>query len=339
MTEFLARVSARRPWVTIGVWLVVLVVALALIRSLLPSATTTEFRLGSSYESQRASALLEDRLRGPKPLAELVIVQSPTLTVDDPEFRAKVESIHAQITALGPDKVQLGLHYYLTNDPLLVSADRRTTIMSFILAGDVKEATENVEDVIHVVREEDGADAFRVLIGGDASVAFENNELSAEDLEKGERVGIPVALIILLALFGAVVATLLPLGLAIVAIVLALAAVSVIGQAFELIFFVTMMITMIGLAVGIDYSLLIVSRFKEEMGRGLQPRDAVANTGNTAGRTVFFSGATVVLALLGLLIVPVSFYQSLALGAILVVIAALAATLTLLPAVLALLGP
>ena len=339
MTEFLARVSARRPWVTIGVWLVVLVVALALIRSLLPSATTTEFRLGSSYESQRASALLEDRLRGPKPLAELVIVQSPTLTVDDPEFRAKVESIHAQVTALGPDKVQLGLHYYLTNDPLLVSADRRTTIMSFVLAGDVKEATENIEDVIHVVREADGADDFRVLIGGDASVAFENNELSAEDLEKGERVGIPVALIILLALFGAVVATLLPLGLAIVAIILALAAVGVIGQSFELIFFVTMMITMIGLAVGIDYSLLIVSRFKEEMGRGLQPKDAVANTGNTAGRTVFFSGATVVLALLGLLIVPVSFYQSLALGAILVVIAALAATLTLLPAVLALLGP
>ena len=324
---------------TIGVWVVVLIVALALIRTLLPSATTTEFRLGSSYESERASLCSRTGCGGPKPLAELVIVQSPSLTVDDPEFRAKVESIHAQVTALGPDKVQLGLHYYLTNDPLLVSADRRTTIMSFVLAGDVKEATENIEDVIHVVREADGADDFRVLIGGDASVAFENNELSAEDLEKGERVGIPVALIILLALFGAVVATLLPLGLAIVAIILALAAVGVIGQSFELIFFVTMMITMIGLAVGIDYSLLIVSRFKEEMGRGLQPKDAVANTGNTAGRTVFFSGTTVVLALLGLLIVPVSFYQSLALGAILVVLASLAATLTLLPAVLTLLGP
>ena len=179
--------------------------------------------------------------------------------------------------------------------------------MSFVLAGDGKEATENVEDVVHVVREADGADDFRVLIGGDASVAFENNELSAEDLEKGERVGIPVALIILLAHFGAVVATLLPLGLAIVAIILALAAVGVIGQAFELIFFVTMMITMIGLAVGIDYSLLIVSRYKEEMGRGLQPKEAEVNTGNTAGGTVFFSGTTVVLALLGLLIVPVSF--------------------------------
>ena len=316
-----------------------MVVALALIQTLLPSATTTEFRLGSGYESEKASARVEDRLRGPKPLSEFVIVQSPSLTVDDAAFRAKVESLHVQITALGPDTVQLGLHYYLTDDPFLVSPDRRTTIMRFVLAGDFKEATENVEDVIHVVREADGTDDFRVLIGGDASVAFENNELSAEDLEKGERFGIPIALIILLALFGAVVATLLPLGLAIVAIVLALAAVGVIGQAFELIFFVTMMITMIGLAVGIDYSLLIVSRFREGMNRGLNTKDAVVRAGDTAGRTVLFSGTTVVLALLGMLIIPVSFFQSLGLGAILVVIAALAATLTLLPAVLSLLGP
>ena len=292
----------------------------------------------ATNHNQRASAALEDKLRGPKPLSELVIVQSPSLTVDDPEFRARVEGLHAQITALGPDKVQLGLHYYLTNDPFLVSPDRRTTILSFVLAGDFEEATENVEEVIHVVQEADGVDEFRVLIGGDASVAFENNELSAEDLEKGERFGIPIALIILLALFGAVVATLLPLGLAIVAILLALAAVGIIGQAFELIFFVTMMITMIGLAVGIDYSLLIVSRFREEMDRGLDKIAAVERAGGTAGRTVLFSGSTVVLALLGMLIIPVSFFQSLGLGAILVVIAALAATLTLLPAVLSLLG-
>ncbi len=225
MTEALVRFSARRPWVTVGVWIVLLVIALGLVQTLLPSATTTEFRLGSGYESQRASALLEDRLRGPKPPTELVIVQSASLTIDDPAFRAKVESLHAQITALGPDTIKLAAHYYLTNNPLLVSADRTATIMTVVLVGDLEEATENVEDIIHVAREADGADGFRVLIGGDASIAFENNELSAKDLEKGERIGIPVALIILLALFGAVVATVLPLGLAIVAIVLALAAV------------------------------------------------------------------------------------------------------------------
>ena len=359
MTELLARICARRPWITIGVWAVLMAVAAALIYQFLGSATTTDFRLAGRYESERANALLIDKLRGPEKSAEIVIVQSETLTVDDDAFRAKVEEVHNEIVGLGPGTISGGIrgqplfHYYNAIDagplispeqrqqllPLLVSADKKTALIHYTLAGTSQEATDNVEDVIHKVEEANEADDFLVLIGGDASIAFENNELSAEDLEKGERIGVPVALIILLALFGAVAATLLPLGLAIVAIVIALAAVAVIGQAFELLFFVTMMITMIGLAVGIDYSLLIVSRFREEMDRGLDTREAVERAGGTAGRTVLFSGTTVVLALIGMLIVPVSFFQSLGLGAILVVIAALAATLTLLPAVLSLLGP
>ena len=111
MTGKLAGICARRPWVTVGVWVVVMAVALGLVQALLPSATTTEFRLGASYESEQAAALLEERLRGPKPVSELVIVQSPSLTVDDPQFQAKVESVYAQITALGPDLVESGSHY------------------------------------------------------------------------------------------------------------------------------------------------------------------------------------------------------------------------------------
>ena len=362
MTEALARISARRPRLVIAIWALAaliagglaadaeMVVAIKPVTDVLDPGTTTEFRLAGRFESERAGALMEERSEigdpsRPSPPGEMVIVQSPSLTVEDPAFQAKVESVFARIIGLGPDIVQGGQHYYVTGVPLpvpresLKSADGRATAMLFFLTGDLEEATQNVEDVIHVVEEADAEDDFRVLIGGDASVAFENNELSARDLEQGERFGAPVALLILLTLFGAVVAALLPIGLAIVAIGVALAAAGLIGQGFELIFFVTMMITMIGLAVGIDYSLLIVSRFREEMSRGLQPRDAVARAGATAGRTVLFSGTTVVLALLGMLIVPVSFYQSLAIGAIVVVIAALAATMTLLPAVLALLGP
>ncbi|MCY4528999.1 MAG: MMPL family transporter, partial [Chloroflexi bacterium] len=359
MTEVLARISARRPWVTIGIWVLFVVIGLGLSGTFLGSATTTDFRLGGSYESERAAAILEDKLRGPEKLAEIVIVHSATLTVDDAVFRAKVEALHEEITALGTGTISGGIddqplsHYYQAIDagpliapealvqllPLLVSADRSAVLMHYTLTGTSQEATANVVDVIHVVEEASEADDFVVLIGGDASTAFENNELAEEDLQKGERFGVPVALLVLLVLFGAVVATLLPLGLAAVSIVIALAAVAVIGQQFQLVFFVTIMVVMLGLAVGIDYSLLIVSRFKEEMRHGMSTGDAVAKTGGTAGRTVLFSGATVVLALVGLLIVPASFYQSLALGAILVVIASLAATLTLLPAVLALLGP
>ena len=358
MTEYLAGISVRRPWVTIGLWVVIVIVGLALIQRLLPSATTTDFRLADRFESERAAALLEERMRGPEKLAEIVIVQSPSMTVDDEAFRSKVEAVHGSIASLGPETVAGGIdggpisHYYQLVDagplvpeevrqqllPIMVSGDRQTALIHYTLSGTSQEATANVEEVFKLVEQANEADDFLVLIGGDASVAYENNELARHDLERGERFGVPVALLVLLVLFGAVIATLLPLGLAIVSIVIALAAVAIIGQYNQLVFFVTMMVVMIGLAVGIDYSLLIVSRFKEELERGLSAREAVVKTGGTAGRTVFFSGATVVLALIGLLIVPASFYQSLALGAILVVIASLAATLTLLPAVLALLG-
>ena len=339
MTGYLARISARRPLVTLAVWLVVAVVAGGLSQALLDSATTTELKLGSGARSQQAAELLEDRLRGPEPITEIVIVQSDTLTVDDPAFKTKVETVFGQIVALGPDAVTAGLNYYLTGDERQVSPDRRTTLMPFRLAGDLNEAEGHAEHILDIVEAADGVDGFRVLTSGRASISVEQNELALHDLEQGERFGIPVALLILVALFGSLVAALAPIGLAIVAIVIALGLVAVIGQAFQLVFFVTLMVTMIGLAVGIDYSLLIIARFREEMDRGLDRLEAAERAGSTAGRTVLFSGVTVMIAICGMLIVPFLFFQSLAIGAILVVAVALAATLTLLPAVLALLGP
>ncbi len=339
MTERVARLSARRPWATIGVWVALVIIASVLNVNLLESATTTEFRLSGRFESEKASALLAERLPESQRITEIVVIQSESLTVDDVAFREKVDSVFAGILALGSDIVSGGGHYYLLNDDRLVSADRKTTVMPVIMTGSLEAAEMNVEDVLDVVEEANTPDGFRVLIVGPASISFESNELAREDLEQGERYGIPVALVILLVLFGAVVAALAPLFLAVVAIAIALGLAALIGQVFELSFFVTLMITMIGLAVGIDYSLFIISRFREEMGRGLSSREAVAKTGDTAGRTVLFSGVTVVIALCGLLIVPFSFFQSLGIGAILVVLVALAATLTLLPAVLALLGP
>ena len=273
------------------------------------------------------------------PITEIVIVQSETLTVDDPAFRAKAEAVFGEVVALGSDTITFGQNYYQVGDESLVSADRKTTIMPLVLTGSLEEAEKNVKSVLDIIEEADQEEGFRVLMGGTASISYESNELAREDLEQGERIGIPVALLILLALFGAVVASLVPVVLAFMCIIVALGLAALIGQVFELVFFDTLMITMIGLAVGIDYSLIIISRFRDEMGRGLDKREAVERAGATAGRTVLFSGVTVVIALCGMLIVPFSFFQSLGLGAILVVIVTLAATLTLLPAVLALLGP
>ena len=339
MTDLLARVSARRPWLTIGFWVLLLVVAGALNVNLLESATTTELRLSPGFESEDTRRLLEERFPGTQQPREVVVVQSDSLTIDDPAFGAKVNGVFAAVAGLGTEVVAGGLHYFLLPDPRFVSADRKTTIILFEMAGTLEDAERNIEHVFNAIDEVSTDDGFRVLIVGSASSSYETNEFATHDLEQGERFGVPVALLILLVLFGAVVAALVPIGLAIVGIGIALGLAALIGQVYELVFFVTLMITMIGLAVGIDYSLLMISRFRDELNKGLPVAEAVERTGATAGRTVLFSGVTVVIALLGLFIVPMGFFRSLGLGAVLVVIVELAATLTLLPAVLMLLGP
>ena len=339
MTDSLARICARRPWWTVALWGLAVLVGLVLVRELLGSATTTELTLTTEVEADTATTLLDTRLRPvPEPVTEVVVVQSDSLTVDDPAFREKVESVFAEIGELRPDVIATARHYYQGNDDALVSEDRSTAILPLVLTGTLEEATDNVADLVEVVEHANTSDGFRVLTVGTASIAHELNELSQEDLEQGERFGVPIALIVLVVLFGAVVAALVPLGLAVVSIAIALGIAALVGQVMDLIFFITLMITMIGLAVGIDYSLIIISRFREEMDRGLDKIQAAERAGATAGRTVLFSGLTVVVALIGMLIVPASFFQSIGLGAIIVVLVALAVTLTLLPAVLALLG-
>ena len=185
--------------------------------------------------------------------------------------------------ALGEDVVAGGLNYYLTGDETLVSIDRRTTLLPINVTGEPDQAIENIEHIVHVTSGFDGKDGFRVLLGGEASIAYEGNELAESDLQKGERFGIPVALIILLIIFGAALAALLPILLAIASIGVALGVVSLIGQVFEMSFFVSLMVTMIGLAIGIDYSLLIVSRYREELGRGASVVDAVAKASRHRG--------------------------------------------------------
>jgi RND superfamily putative drug exporter len=193
--------------------------------------------------------------------------------------------------------------------------------------------------VIAAVEQADESPAFAVAVTGDETLDHDFNLLSQEDLENGElRFGLPAALIVLLLVFGAVVAGLVPLLMASVSIVVALGLTALLAQPFELSIFVVNMLTGMGLALGIDYSLFVVSRYREERTRGREQLDAIAASGLTASRAVLFSGTVFVVAMLGMLIVPSSIMRSLAVGAILVGIVSVVAALTLLPAVLGLLG-
>ena len=165
------------------------------------------------------------------------------------------------------------------------------------------------------------------------------NKLSESDLKKGElQFGLPAAMIVLLLVFGALVAAFIPMSIALMSIIVAVAASAVLGQVTSLSFFIINMITAMGLALGIDYSLFVLSRYREERLAGHDKVTAIVATGGTSSKAVLFSGSSFVVALLGLLLVPDTILRSLALGAIIVGLITMAAALTLLPAMLSLLG-
>jgi RND superfamily putative drug exporter len=268
-------------------------------------------------------------------MSEMVIVRSKTLTVDDPAFQSFIDELFVDLVALGEDVVSGGMHYYLTDDASLVSSDRHTTLIFLFMPPD---ALEKVDQIHEIVDSAGDLGSFEIFVAGTPTITEELFEVAERDLRTGETIGISVAMVTLVLVFGAVTAALIPIILAIIAIGVAIGATAIAGQFMELSFFVTNMITMMGLAVGIDYSLFIVARFREERTNGLEKVDAIATAGTTAGRAVMFSGMIVVLALSGLLMFPLSTFQAMGVGAILVVITAVLASQTLLPAVMSLMG-
>jgi putative drug exporter of the RND superfamily len=335
-TGSLARLAGRHPWRTMVIWFVALLGAGILSSQFLGDALTTDTDFTNEPEAKRAAVLLEERLRGPNEDTEFVVVTADS-TVDQPDYQAYVGELRTSIAALGPDVIDHVGSYLTDEGP--VSETGRSTLLPVTLSGDDHNAVgENPARLVETVKSVEAPAGFEALVAGPVTLENEFIQLAEEGLQQGETVGLAVALVVLVFVFGAVVAGLIPIVLAVMGIGIALGAAALFGLAFDLPFFIANIITMIGLAVGIDYSLFIVSRYREERAGGLDKLDAIARTGATATRAVFFSGLTVVVALTGMLLLPNTIYRSIGLGAILVVIVAVAASLTLLPAVLASLG-
>jgi putative drug exporter of the RND superfamily len=335
-TEALAEHSARHPWRVISLWLVALVATFAVIGALLSGALTNQAHLTNNPDAEKGRALLE-QWQGPTHDNEVVIVKSDSLTVDDSAFKAKVTDLASRITGLGPTYVLNGRNFYDSNDASLVSKDRHTTLLQFTMAGDQEFSDKNIDKLL-AITDSEGDSQFTILNAGTSSLNHEIQDIAQTDLQKGEEIGIPIALIVLLLVFGALTAAVIPIILGIFSILIAIGVTAVFGQVFQFSFFVTNVITMIGLAVGIDYSLFIVSRYREERARGLDKYQAIHAAGATASRAVFFSGMTVVFVLMGMLLVPSTIFRSLGAGAVIVVIVSVMVSLTLLPAIIGLLG-
>ena len=338
MTERLAVWSSRRPWLTLAGWALALVAAIAVSATFLGDALSGEEEVTSDTESRRADELAferpaDERGRLGRDASEVVVVRSDSATVDKPRFERRVRGLAAELQRAGATGVTT---FYESGQRRLVSRDRDATAMLVALGPD---AEDDIEGVVEAVRGADGRHGFDAEITGEFTLDADFSTLAEEDLQEGELgFGLPAALIVLLIVFGSVVAGLIPLLLAIVAIVVALALAALIGQAFPLSVFATNMLTGMGLALGIDYSLFVLSRFREERLHGRERFDAIAAVGATASRAVLFSGIAFTLAMVGLLLVPHTIMRSLAAGAIVAGLVSVAAALTLLPALLGLLG-
>src|SRR6266508_3299611 len=335
MTAALARVCARHPWRTIAGWLIAAVVGILLAGSFLGGRLSSQGQVTSRPASIRANDLLDQRFPAQTASFELVVVRSPTETVDSQAFRAEVSRLE---NAGRASKVVSGASvYYANHDPALVSSDRHALLIPITLTQ--KGVDDNASPLVDAVKRFDGKNGFSVTITGEQTTNYDFNHLSQHDLESGElQIGLPAAILVLLVVFGAVVAASLPLILAIISIAVALGLTTLLALEFNLSIFLVNMLTGMGLALGIDYALFVSSRFREERAHGKERAEAIASAGATASKAVLFSGTSFVLAMLGLLMVQSTIMRSLAVGAILVGVVAVAAALTLLPAILSLLG-
>jgi trehalose monomycolate/heme transporter len=268
---------------------------------------------------------------GQRPVDVLVVYSSNDATADDPDFRAAVSGAltrirqHAEVTS--------AVSFYDTGAPAFVSADRTATFVAITLA------TTGSDTELAAIRPDLGAPGLRTQVGGPAAVFTDVSDQVGKDIARAEMYSMPLLLILLILVFGSVVAAGTPLLVGGLAILGAFTATRLLTYTTDVSIFALNVITLIGLGMAIDYALFIVSRFREELAAGRSTTEAVEQTMNTAGRTVAVSGATVAIALAGLLLFPQVFLRSMGFGGMFAVLVAMVTALTVLPALLAVLGP
>ena len=326
--------SARHRWIVVLGAIALLVISFLLSGSV-GVETSDVFGTG---ESRKGHQLIEDRFEQ-LPSFDSVIIKNPGLDVDDPAFRSTVDPLVEELRGLeGVENVE---SYYDAGGPHLVSDDRRVVIVRVELEkAKQDELTAVAEGLLDAVLEAEtsaAANGFELGVFGGASLNVAQNEVAGEDFQKILFISLIGALIILTLAFGTVVAALIPLGMAIVSIFAAVGVAVFASQVEPLNFNFFEMIILLGLAVGIDYSLFIINRFREERAAGRDKIEAIQVASDTTGRAVFYAGITVFVSLAGMLLTGDALFYGLGLGAMIVVVLTVVASLTLLPALISLL--
>jgi putative drug exporter of the RND superfamily len=280
-------------------------------------------------ESTTAQTLTDQHFGGAWDV--VLLVHAKTGTVDGAPARAAGSETARRLAAL-PDVSNVA-SYWSTHNAGLRSKDGTYALV----AGNTKSNHDLSKSDVASLQSDNPHVA--VTVGGDTGVDTDITAQVGKSLGIAEAIAVPIILALLVFAFGSVVAALLPLAIGTVAILGTFAELFVLGSLTDVAIYAINITTALGLALGIDYALLMVSRYREELARGHEPAQAVLRSVQTAGRTIMFSGATVVAALAVLLIFPLYFLRSFAYAGIGVVLISMAAAVVVLPALLAVLGP
>ncbi|WP_043662769.1 MMPL family transporter [Streptomyces xylophagus] len=332
MFERIAELAIRRSRLV----LVVAVVALALMGAL--GAGAFGKMLGGGYDdpaslSSRAAKVIDGKFGGETNL--VLLVRADQGRVDAPAAERNGRALVADLKK--EQHLENVISYWDTASPDLRSKDGREAMVLAHVKGNDTERDENAKSVIDAYAGP-YKDTLTVQAGGGAAVTSEMGTQSAKDLVLAESIAVPLTLLLLLLVFGNMVAALLPLAIGTIAIAGTFAELYVLGSVTDVSVFAVNLTTALGLGLGIDYALLMVSRFREQLATGASVDDAVRRTVSTAGRTVAFSAATVAAALAALLVFPQYFLRSFGYAGVGVVVIAAVSTLFVMPALFVVLG-
>ena len=323
----LARSCHRYRWLVVAGWLAVVVAGAVAAPALFGRLTAQVGVVDASESAQAGRALFDATPSG----AEVVAVVDGR-PASDPGLRDSVAEVARQVRAV--DGVEAVTDPWSTGDPRLVADDGGAVVVAvqFVPFEATDEALDEVAALLRSV------DAPEVVVGGGALQDREMDAQAAEDLKNAELLSLPVVLVLLLVLFGGVVAAGLPVVVALVGVAGTLATLYAVSLLMDVSVYSVNIVTMLGLGLAVDYALLLVGRFREERAVDPDVLGALERTLATAGRTVAFSGLTVAASLGGLLVFSDDFLRSMGAAGLAVVLLDLLAALTLLPALLALVG-
>jgi uncharacterized membrane protein YdfJ with MMPL/SSD domain len=319
--------SATHRKKAIGLWIAFVVVALVG-GSAVGQRQLTDAESGAGSSKTAEMALQDKHLQDPA--TESVLVQSRSTTANNPQFKAAVADVAHSLQSSGQVS-----HV----DPPKPSSDGQAAVIDADLKGDPDDAEDRADAIFAAVDQAKRANpAVQIGVTGDATANKQLSDSISNDFEKAETLSIPITLLILVVAFGALVAAGIPLILALSAVMATIGLVSIPSQIFPVDPAIGSVILLIGMAVGVDYSLFYLRREREERARGLEPREAIDAAAATSGRAVLISGLTVIAAMAGMFLGGNSVFLSFGIGTLLVVAVAMLGSLTVLPALMSLLG-